>query len=292
MKITIDPGAGPCFGVQKAIDKAEEVLKENKGLVCMGDLIHNEAEISRLSELGMKSQTVDEILDQKPDTILFRAHGEPPASYDLMSKKEIKVIDATCPIVLNLQKKIRKAFDECKSNGGRIVIYGQKNHAEVISLQGNCDNSAIVIENLADVENLDLSKPVYLFSQTTKYRSTYQKIYDGIVERMSRENISSSQLHFSDSSCKIVARRDEQLQDFVKDKDVVLFVSGSKSSNGKQLFQIAKNVIQETYFITQASDIQAEMIQGKTNIGISGATSTPKWLLEDVAKKLERLIPV
>lgn len=290
MKITIDPGAGPCFGVQKAIDKAEEVLKENSGLVCMGDLIHNEAEIGRLGNLGMRSQTIDEILTQKPDVILFRAHGEPPASYDLMNEKQIKIIDATCPIVLNLQKKIRKAYEECKANGGQIVIYGQKKHAEVISLQGNCENSAIVVENIEEVEQLDLSKPVYLFSQTTKYRSVYHKIHNRIIERMNSEKQDSSQLHFSDSSCKIVARRDEQLQEFVKDKDVILFVSGSKSSNGKQLYQISKGLVADSFFISRIEDINPQMLEGKVNIGISGATSTPGWLLEEVKAFVETLL--
>lgn len=286
MKISIDPGAGPCFGVQKAIDKAEEVLKEKSSLICMGDLIHNESEISRLSDLGMISQSVKKVLEQKPKLVLFRAHGEPPSSYDLMEKENIQIIDATCPIVLNLQKKIREAYHKTQLNGGQIVIYGQRNHAEVISLQGNCENSATVIERLEEVDQLDLSTPIYLFSQTTKYRSTYNKIQKKITERMKADGIDSSHLHFSDSSCKIVARRDEQLQEFVKDKDVILFVSGSKSSNGKQLFKICKSLIEDSYFITQVEDVKKEMFIDKKNIGISGATSTPKWLLEKVADKV------
>lgn len=289
MKISIDPGAGPCFGVQNAIDKAEEVLNEKSSLICMGDLIHNEAEIKRLSELGMKSQTVEQVNEQKPNAVLFRAHGEPPSSYKLMEKQNIKIIDATCPIVLNLQNKIKKAFEKCKKGNGQIVIYGQKDHAEIISLQGNCENSAIIIESIEAVEKMDLSNPIYLFSQTTKYRSTYKKIHDRIIERMASIGLDSSQLHFSDSNCKVVASRDEQLQEYVKDKDVVIFVSGSKSSNGKQLFQICKSLQEDSYFITQIDEIKMEMLFGKKNIGISGATSTPKWLLDDVAEHIKSM---
>jgi len=290
MKITIDPGAGPCFGVQKAIDKAEEVLKEKSNLVCMGDLIHNEAEISRLSDLGMTSLSADNVLKQKPDVVLFRAHGEAPASYDLMKREHIQIIDATCPIVLNLQKKIQEALEKSKLDQGQIVIFGQKDHAEIISLQGNCANTAVIIESIEDVDHLNLSTPIYLFSQTTKYRSTYKQIQERILERMHAEGIDSSQFHISDSSCKIVARRDEQLQDFIQDKDVVLFVSGSKSSNGKQLFKICKQLQTNSFFISRIDDIKEEMLVGKSNIGISGATSTPKWLLQDVAKKVAEIL--
>lgn len=286
MKITIDPGAGPCFGVQKAIDKAEDILAHKKHLVCMGDLIHNEAEVSRLSNLGMITQSLNNVLEQKPELVLFRAHGEPPSSYDLMKKEHIKIIDASCPIVLNLQKKIQEAFEKSKLDQGQIVIYGQKDHAEIISLQGNCANTAIIIESLEDVDHLNLSTPIYLFSQTTKYRSTYKQIQERILERMSAAGIDSSHLYFNDSSCKIVARRDEQLQEFAKDKDLVLFVSGSKSSNGKQLFQICKSLLNDSFFITQADEVRKEMLIDKKNIGISGATSTPKWLLEEVYKKV------
>lgn len=286
MIISIDPGAGPCFGVQNAIDKAEEVLKEDSQLVCMGDLIHNEAEISRLSKQGMKTLSVNEVLDQKPQTVLFRAHGEPPESYELMKTQQIDIIDATCPIVLNLQKKIRETHQLLKTSIGQIVIYGNRLHAEVISLMGNCENSAIILENIEEVRKLDLSIPIYLFSQTTKYRSTYLKIRDEILKRMASEKIDSSQLHFFESSCKIVARRDEQLKEFIKDKDLLLFVSGSKSSNGHQLFQICLASEIESHFISHPEEIKEEWFFQKKNIGISGATSTPKWLLEKAEQQI------
>ena len=290
MIITIDPGAGPCFGVQNAIDKAEEVLKENTPLVCMGDLIHNEAEISRLSELGMQTFSINEVLDQKPQTVLFRAHGEPPESYEQMMSLNINILDATCPIVLNLQKKIKETHQLLKNSPGQIVIYGNRSHAEVISLLGNCKNSAIIIENIEDVDKLDLSKPIYLFSQTTKYRSTYLKIRDEILKRMVSEKIDSTQFHFFESSCKMVARRDVQLQDFIKDKDLLIFVSGSKSSNGHQLYQICQASGIESHFISHAEEVKAEWFPQKKNIGISGATSTPKWLLEEVEQQILKAV--
>jgi (E)-4-hydroxy-3-methyl-but-2-enyl pyrophosphate reductase len=290
MKISIDPGAGPCFGVQKAIDKAEEVLNKKSRLICMGDLIHNESENHRLSQLGMVNLNIEAVLEEKPEVVLFRAHGEPPESYGLMKKQQIDIIDATCPIVLNLQKKIRETHHLIKKSSGYILIYGQSSHAEVISLMGNCENTASIIEKLEEVHQLDLSQPIYLFSQTTKYRSTYQKIRDAILQRLASENIDSSRLHFHDSSCKIVARRDEQLQEFISDKDAVLFVSGSKSSNGKQLFEICKNTQPQSFFISYVEDVKAEMILNKKHIGISGATSTPHWLLQEVEKKVKEIL--
>ncbi len=289
MKTSIDPGAGPCFGVQKAIDLAEEVLNKKSRLICMGDLIHNESENHRLSQLGMVNLGMDAVLEEKPEVVLFRAHGEPPESYELMKKQQIDIIDATCPIVLNLQKKIRETHQSLKQTSGRIVIYGQKSHAETISLLGNCENSAQIIENIEEVKKLDLSKPVYLFSQTTKYRSTYLKIRNAILERINSENLDSSSLYFHDSSCKLVAQRDEQLQEFVSDKDVVLFVSGSKSSNGMQLFQICKNAQPHSFFISYTEDVKVEMIANKKNIGISGATSTPQWLLKEVENRVKEI---
>lgn len=290
MKISIDPGAGPCFGVQKAIDKADEVLKEKSQLVCMGDLIHNESEISRLSQLGMFTNSLDEVLQQKPEMVLFRAHGEPPESYQLMKKNNIQIIDASCPIVLNLQRKIRETWEKIQTSGGQILIYGHANHAEVISLQGNCEHNAIIIESPDDVDQIDVSVPIYLFSQTTKYRSVYLQIRDMILQQLNQKGLDSSHFYFHDSSCKIVARRDEQLREFVKDKDVILFVSGSKSSNGKQLFQICKTLQSNSYFISRVEDVKPEMIVHKTHIGISGATSSPKWLLEEVAARIEAVL--
>lgn len=291
MKIEIDPGAGPCFGVERAIEKAESILKEKSVLYTVGDLIHNEAEVERLEELGMKTIDMDQAISGDYPNVLFRAHGEPPSSYLNTKNANVEVDDATCPIVIALQNKIAKTYAAIEEGRGQIILFGKKKHPEVISLMGHCENKAIVIENLEELKQIDFSIPIYLFSQTTKYRSEYYKIKDEIEKRLAELGIvDSSHFIFNDSSCKIVARRDEQLRGFVKDKDLVIFVSGSKSSNGKQLFQICKRTGVESYFISRIEELRKEWFVAKNNIGISGATSTPKWLLEEMSLRVKELV--
>lgn len=293
MNIEIDPGAGPCFGVERAIEKAESILKEKSVLYTVGELIHNEAEVERLEKLGMKTIAMEQAVSGDYPYVLFRAHGEPPSSYDNVKNAKVEVEDATCPIVINLQKKMAKTYEEIKGTNGQIVLFGKKKHPEVISLMGHCANKAIVIENLEELTQIDFSIPIYLFSQTTKYRSEYYLIKEKIEKKLVELNLTaSSHFIFNDSSCKIVARRDEQLRSFVEDKDLILFVSGTKSSNGKQLFQICKNTGIETYFISRIEELNKEWFRAKNNIGISGATSTPKWLLEEMSLRVKELISV
>ncbi len=290
MKVIIDPGAGPCFGVVKAIEKAEEFLMANQILICNGDLIHNDQELKRLENLGMRNLSIHQAYKQHKKHILFRAHGEPPASYDLAKKYKIDVTDTTCPIVKTLQNKINQTYENIKNTPAQIVIFGAKNHAEIISLQGHCQNTAVIIGNPTEVEKLEISKPIYLFSQTTKYHSNYLLIKKLIEEKILNQNLSlSSYLYFHNSSCKIVAQRDKQLQEFIKNKDLVLFVSGSKSSNGKELFQICKSSGIPSYFVESAKELQKQWFIDKENIGISGATSTPLWLLEEVEKFIKEI---
>lgn len=291
MNIEIDPGAGPCFGVERAIEKAESILNEKSVLYTVGDLIHNEAEVERLEKLGMKTIAMEQAISGEYPNVLFRAHGEPPSSYKNAKNANVQVEDATCPIVINLQKKVAETYSEIKDSKGQIILFGRKKHPEVISLLGHCDNSAIVIEKLEELDIIDFSIPIYLFSQTTKYRSEYCQIKEEIEKRLTALNLTdSSHFIFNDSSCKIVARRDEQLRSFLEDKDLILFVSGSKSSNGKQLFQICKNTGVETYFISRIEELNKECLVDKKNIGISGATSTPKWLLEEMRSRVIELV--
>ena len=288
MKIGIDPGAGPCFGVEKAIQMAETVLEEKQQLLCIGDLIHNDAEISRLENLGMKTIDLNEAIKTKAPSVLFRAHGEKPESFQLAKKNHINIIDATCPIVKKLQIQIEKTYHQLKNSNGQIVIFGSKSHPEIISLLGHCKGNAIIIENMDDIHKIDFAKPIYLFSQTTKYRSHYYQIKHAIENKIEESlNIHSSKnLIFHDSSCKIVAQRDEQLKEFIKDKDLIIFVSGKKSSNGRQLFQICRESNIPSYFISHSEEIDKDWFTGMKNIGISGATSTPYWLLTDVEKRI------
>lgn len=293
MNIEIDPGAGPCFGVEKAIQKAEAILKEESELYTIGELIHNEEEVERLEKMGMKTIALDQALSGNYPNVLFRAHGEAPASYQKAEKAHIKVTDATCPIVIQLQKRIAHTYQNIKGQNAQLLIFGKKSHPEVISLLGHCENTAIVLENMDDVSQLDLSKPIYLFSQTTKYRSDYYLVKEAIERRLADSNKeASSHLFFNDSSCKIVARRDEQLRDFIQGKDVLIFVSGSKSSNGVQLFQICKDSGIDSYFVSRIEELKMEWFEGKNQMGISGATSTPKWLLEKVRSRVEQLLAI
>jgi len=288
MNVQIDPGAGPCFGVERAINMAEKLLKVNKSLICNGDLIHNEQEINRLKNKGLLNLSIQESIEKKQNHILFRAHGEAPSSYHLAQKNGISITDATCPIVKKLQQQIASTHQLLQSQAGRIVIYGQKNHPEVISLLGHCGQEALIIEKQEDLQHLESTEPIYLFSQTTKYQSDYEEIKKLIEEKLIKQQ-SSAQLYYHHSSCQIVAKRDIQLQHFIKSKDLILFVSGRKSSNGKQLFQICKNSGIPSYFIGSASEIKPIWLKAKLNIGISGATSTPLWLLNEVKNEVQKI---
>jgi (E)-4-hydroxy-3-methyl-but-2-enyl pyrophosphate reductase len=291
MKIEIDLGAGPCFGVKRATEIAEKILLEEGKVLCMGDLIHNEQEINRLERLGMKTIKLSDIPSVTGNKVLFRAHGEPPQSYVVVKKNKKEIIDASCPIVLNLQKLIASVYEKTKNTATQIVIYGDKNHAEVRSLQGNCKHQAIIISHFDDLKKIDFYKSIHLFSQTTKYRSDYHLIRRKIEEILKEQKINlNTHLFFHDSSCKIVAERDQQLKEFISTQDVLVFVSGSKSSNGRQLFQICSNSSTPSYFVTKPDEIEKYWFKDKENIGISGATSTPYWLLEKSKQTISQLL--
>ena len=287
MNIEIDPGAGPCFGVERAIKIAEKTMQQNHQLFCIGDLIHNEQEIKRLEKEGMKIIQLQEAIDQQIPTVLFRAHGETPRSFQVAKENNIRIIDATCPIVIRLQKQIKETYQKIRKNEEQILIFGKRNHPEIISLLGFCERNAIIIEQVEDLEPINFIKPTYLFSQTTKYQSDYYHIKKEIENRIRLLNMPSSYLHFHDSSCKVVAKRDKQLKEFIEEKDLIIFVSGRKSSNGKQLFQICMQSGIPSYFISKPEELKPNWLDGKENIGISGATSSPNWLLEKVKKKIE-----
>lgn len=286
MKIEIDPGAGPCFGVERAIKIAENTMLENKQLFCIGDLIHNEQEIKRLEKLGMKTIHLKDAIAKQIPEVLFRAHGEAPSSFQIAKENNIKIIDATCPIVINLQNQIRKTYQKIKQTEGQIIIFGNRKHPEIISLLGFCEENAIIIDKLKGLDSLDFLKPIYLFSQTTKYQSDYYLIKEEIENRIQLLKKSSSHLFFHDSTCRLVAKRDKQLKEFIKDKDIIIFVSGKKSSNGKQLFQICKQSGIPSFFISKGEELKLEWFLGKVSLGISGATSTPYWLLDDVKDRI------
>lgn len=280
MVIEIDTGSGFCFGVTTAISKAEEELAKSGMLYCLGDIVHNGREVERLKNLGLVTVEHKDIASLKNVKMLLRAHGEPPLTYTLADANNISIIDATCPVVLNLQKRIKKAYEE----GGQIVIYGKNGHAEVIGLVGQTDGNAIVIENLDDAKRLDFSHDIQLFSQTTKSLEGFREIVSYIASSMQP----GAQFKYFDTICRQVANRMPNIRKFAERHDMILFVCGKKSSNGKVLFNECLAVNNKTYMIDDPSDIDFSWFENVNTVGICGATSTPKWLMEQCKDKIQQ----
>ena len=290
MRVEIDPNSGFCHGVVKAINKAEEILKENGSLYCLGDIVHNGNEVERLQEKGLKTIDHESLKQLQKTKVLIRAHGEPPGIYRLAKDKDIEVIDATCPVVLSLQKKVRKGFEEMQAVGGQVVIYGKKGHAEVIGLEGQTDGKAIIISSLEDLHLIDFTKPLVLFSQTTKDLEGYAGLTREIeIRYQANKKPLESFFKVYQTICKQVSNRKPTLTDFCKNHDVIVFVSGQKSSNGRMLFELCKRVNQRSYFVSFEDEINREWFVDARSVGISGATSTPKWLMEKIADKIKSL---
>lgn len=280
MRVEIDKNSGFCTGVVNAIQKAEKELEKGE-LYCIGDIVHNNLEVERLEAMGLRTIEHEEFGQLSHCRVLFRAHGEPPASYETAKANGVEVIDASCPVVLNLQKKIRKAYESVKENGGQIVIYGKRGHAEVIGLVGQTNGEALVVEHEDDLRQVDFSRPVILFSQTTKSLEGFRHV----IELMRKAGGGLVTVH--DTICRKVANRIPQLKEFARQHDVIIFVSGEKSSNGKQLYAVCREVNPWTYFVHSAADVKPEMTEGVESVGISGATSTPVWIMEEIRRKLE-----
>ena len=281
-KVEIDSDSGFCFGVVTAIKKAEEELAETGSLYCLGDIVHNSDEVQRLSGKGLKIITHEELEQLKNVKVLLRAHGEPPSTYQMAKRNNIEIIDATCPVVLRLQQRIKKSFDVDEKQRPQIVIYGKKGHAEVNGLVGQTLGQAIVIENTDELDKVDFSRPIALYSQTTKSLTGFQEIIKEIVCRMHP----GVKFESFDTICRRVSNRVEKLQRFAENHDLVLFVAGKKSSNGKVLYAHCHEVNPNTRLIANANEIDPEWIGAATSIGICGATSTPRWLMEEVKWKI------
>ena len=281
VNIEIDSGSGFCFGVTTAIQKAEEELAKGNMLYCLGDIVHNGQECERLKRMGLITINHEEFAQLHNVKVLLRAHGEPPETYELAKKNNIEIIDATCPVVLRLQQRIKREFDNTADNSNKqIVIYGKNGHAEVLGLVGQTRGQAIVIENLSEVNCLDFSKDIRLYSQTTKSLDEFRQIVAYIKEHISPE----ASFEYYDTICRQVANRMPNIQTFAASHDLVFFVCGRKSSNGKILFHECKKVNPNTFLIDQPEEIDRKMLVGATSIGICGATSTPKWLMEECKK--------
>ena len=282
--VTIDKESGFCFGVVTAIQKAEEELRQSGSLYCLGDIVHNGQEVNRLANLGLKTIDHNEMVGLHDVKVLLRAHGEPPSTYQLAEQNDIHIIDASCPVVLGLQKRIRLQYEAIKGRtDSQIVIFGKPGHAEVVGLEGQTENTAIVIEHLEDVDQLDLTKNTYLFSQTTKDVEEFALLVAEILRRFQGQ-----EFIWKDTICRQVSSRSRHIQEFARQNDVVFFVGGKKSSNGKVLFELCRQANPQSYFISGPEEITEEQIAYCRDkaVGICGATSTPLWLMEKCKERL------
>lgn len=294
MKITVDEYSGFCFGVTAAIDAAERELQSGS-LFCLGDIVHNGQEVSRLEKLGLVTIDYDDLRTLHNVRVLLRAHGEPPSTYRIAQQNNIEIVDASCPVVLKLQKRIRETYLQHHGTDAQIVIFGQKGHAEVVGLEGQTNNTAIVVESLKDLDVLDYEKPIYLFSQTTKSVEGFRALVVEIEKRRVETAVGGERevvFEYHDTICRNVANRVKRLQEFAEGNDVVIFVGGKKSSNAKVLYNHCLEVNPSTIFVSGEDDITEEILEvcrRVEKVGICGATSTPKWLMEKVKLKIENL---
>lgn len=284
-KVEIDPKSGFCFGVVNAITKAEEELAKGGVLYCLGDIVHNNIEVERLQKMGLKTINHEEFAQLKNVRVLLRAHGEPPSTYEIAKANNIEIIDASCPVVLRLQKKIKNKYNEVQDDDTQIVIYGKIGHAEVNGLIGQTNSTAIVIEGQADLDKIDFSRNVCFFSQTTKPLDGFQEIIDIMKSRM----IGDAKFEYFDTICRQVSNRIPNIKEFASQNDVIFFIAGEKSSNGKILYAECKKQNPRSYFITTPADIDESIVLSANSIGVCGATSTPKWQMEEVQETIDRI---
>jgi 4-hydroxy-3-methylbut-2-en-1-yl diphosphate reductase len=290
MKVTIDKNSGYCFGVEFAIKMAEDEMENGEELYCLGDIVHNSMEVQRLNKKGLRIIDRSDLEKLKDCKVLIRAHGEPPETYQTALRNNIELVDASCPVVLKLQNRVKNAYDKMCETNGQIVIYGQPGHAEVIGIAGQTKDEAIVVTKEEDLDKIDFTRPVTLFSQTTKSTQGFYHMKELIEQRIqeaSKEQ--SSEFEYNDSICRQVSNREPQLQKFAKEHDVVCFVSGKKSSNGKALYSVCKAVNERSYFIENETEIEPSWFKPDDSVGICGATSTPMWLMEQVSEHIQKL---
>ncbi len=278
LKINIDPQSGFCFGVIYAIEMAEDILDEDGRLYCLGDIVHNDEEVNRLKKKGLKIITHEDLKDLKHEKVLIRAHGEPASTYKLAAENELQLIDASCPVVLKLQNRIKNAYDRNEN----IYIYGKHGHPEVIGLLGQTQNNAIVFQDVEELEGLPLPENLTLFSQTTKNMNSFYSLIDHLSNK-------GTKVTAYDTICRQVSNRDQELRNFVMKFDTIIFVSGVKSSNGKSLFEVCRKMNPNSYMVSSPADINRDWFHENESVGICGATSTPLWLMEEIQDLLKTL---
>ena len=278
LRVEIDTHSGFCFGVVRAINEAEQALRSGS-VASLGDIVHNRMEVQRLEALGLQTISHADIPTLGGKRMLIRAHGEPPKTYLLAERYGVEVIDATCPVVAALQRKVKAAYEAMSKVGGTVVILGKRGHAEVVGLTGQVDEKAVVVECEADLEQIDFTRPIYYLSQTTQSIEKFRCLAEIMRERLLNE----AMLTVDDTICRRVSSREEHLREFASKHDVIIFVCGRKSSNGKVLYNICQGANERSYNIEEASELQREWFEGVESVGICGATSTPKWLMEEIA---------
>ena len=284
MVVEIDTKSGFCFGVQNAVEIAEDALLKGEKVFSLGPIVHNDKEVERLSALGLVSVNHDQFNDLKNCKVMIRAHGEPPETYLTAAQNNVTIIEATCPIVKRLQSRIKDTWEKTKVNKGQVVIFGKPGHAEVVGLLGQTGNEGILVSGPEDIHKINIARPVWLFAQTTMSVRDYSNFAELIRSKMKENGISDPDkfIHVNNTICGQVSNREPHLKSFAKKHDVIIFVSGRESSNGKMLYTVCKNINPDTHFISSSEEISLDWFSGKESIGICGATSTPKWLIEKV----------
>ena len=282
MHVTIDENSGFCFGVVRAIGEAEDALAKMGKVYSLGDIVHNRVEVQRLEELGLGTVSHDDMPSLGGATLLIRAHGEPPRTYRRAEELGIKLIDATCPVVARLQRRIRDAYDKMQAVDGSVVLLGKRGHAEVVGLTGQVNDDVVVVEREDDLNLVDFSRPIYFLSQTTQSIDLFNRLGEEIVRRSG----DAERVTLDDTICRRVAGREESLTQFSRSVDVVIFVAGRKSSNGKVLCEVCRKANERTYNIEDVGELEAAWFEGVESVGICGATSTPRWLMERVAEAI------
>jgi len=284
MKIEIDQNSGFCFGVQRAISKAEELLAKGEQVHALGEMVHNHEEVARLTNLGMKTISVTDIDHLQDQKILIRTHGEPPSTYQKLTGNKNTIIDATCPVVLKLQSRVKNSFDEIQKVNGQLIIFGKQGHAEVVGLNGQTGNRTIVVSNANDLDQIDFSRPIELYSQTTMPLDAFNDLVDEIKISAKSDVVTHNTV------CRQVSNRVPRLKVFSAQHEVILFVSGKQSSNGKLLYEVCKSINPKTYFIPSPDELNKQWFNQVETVGICGATSTPQWLMEKVRDRILQLI--
>ncbi|PLX09999.1 MAG: 4-hydroxy-3-methylbut-2-enyl diphosphate reductase [Marinilabiliales bacterium] len=286
MNVIIDKDAGFCFGVRNSISVAEELVAKGENIKCLGQIVHNDKEVSRLRALGVEFVSFEEYKNLKNETVLLRAHGEIPETYEIAKQNNLKIIDTTCPIVSSLQKKVLCSWEELSERGGQIVIYGQKEHPEVKGLKAQAGGEAIIVNDINEIFKIDFTKDIHLFSQTTKNKKSFENIIRSIKIEADKNSV---QLYSNSSICRQVVNREVSIINMAKTNDVVIFVAGKNSSNGKTLFEICKSVNEKSHYISSVDELETNWFKGIDNVVVTGSTSSPLWLLEDIKEEILRI---